>query len=175
MDYDKLEKLNKLRLSGALTDEEFEYEKRKLFDEEATASAAPVPANPLGMKEHVYLGLMSFFILIPYVGWVAPIIMWAVGKKHSEKVLLQGKYIINWFITWAIIGAIIISIWITGLLFFSIPHFTRSIAGMMGSTVGSISLLAAIEVIFIVFPIIGGVKGMKSQTWKYPLSFSFLK
>ena len=35
MDYRKLDELNKLRLSGALTDEEFEREKQKLFAEEA--------------------------------------------------------------------------------------------------------------------------------------------
>ena len=42
MDYEKLEQLKRLHDSGALNDEEFEKEKKKILDEEATATAEPV-------------------------------------------------------------------------------------------------------------------------------------
>ena len=57
MDYKKLEELNNLRLSGALTEEEFEAEKKKLYDEDFPPIAEPLP---LGLQESSYLGLMYF-------------------------------------------------------------------------------------------------------------------
>lgn len=73
MDYKKLEELNNLRLSGALTEEEFEAEKKKLLDEELPPIAEPLP---FGLHESSYLGLMNFLIFVPYVGWVVPLVLW---------------------------------------------------------------------------------------------------
>ena len=46
MDYEKLEQLKRLHDSGALNDEEFEKEKKKILDEEATAK--PTAVLPMG-------------------------------------------------------------------------------------------------------------------------------
>lgn len=175
MDYRKLDELNKLRLSGALTDEEFEREKRKLFEEETTASATSTPAIPLGLQEDVYLGLMNFLILVPYIGWIVPIVMWIIGKKSSEKIKMQGTYIINWLITWFVIGMIIASIWISFILIFNLSGHIFRASSIIGNMLVGLSLLTGIGAIFIAFPIIGGVKGLKGQTWKYPLSIPFVK
>lgn len=98
MDYKKLDKLNKLRQSGALTEEEFENEKRKLFSENETCNSCSNEKIPFGLQENSYLTIMSFLILVPYIG-----------------------------------------------------------------------------ITYLIFPFIGGVKGMNGQVWKYPLSIPFLK
>ena len=50
MDYRKLDELNKLRISGALTDEEFEQEKQKILNKEAFDHAGLI----YGMGHAVY-------------------------------------------------------------------------------------------------------------------------
>ena len=50
MDYEKLEQLKRLHDSGALNDEEFEKEKKKILDEEATAK--PTAVLPMGLTEN---------------------------------------------------------------------------------------------------------------------------
>lgn len=98
MDYEKLEQLKRLHDSGALNDEEFEKEKKKILDEEAAAK--PTAVLPMGLTENAYLALMNFAMFIPYVGWIAPIVFWIMGKENSILVNLQGKYILNWYISW---------------------------------------------------------------------------
>ena len=49
MDYEKLEQLKRLHDSGALNDEEFEKEKKKILDEEAAAK--PTAVLPMGLTE----------------------------------------------------------------------------------------------------------------------------
>lgn len=58
MDYEKLEQLKRLHDSGALNDEEFEKEKKKILDEEAAAK--PTAVLPMGLTENAYLALMNF-------------------------------------------------------------------------------------------------------------------
>ena len=87
MDYRKLEELNKLRQAGALTDEDFEREKKKIMDEGDSAQGA----LPMGMNESTYLAMMSFLILLPYIGWIVPIAMWIMGKDVSTAAHRQGK------------------------------------------------------------------------------------
>ena len=53
MDYEKLEQLKRLHDSGALNDEEFEKEKKKILDEEAAAK--PTAVLPMGLTENAYL------------------------------------------------------------------------------------------------------------------------
>ena len=69
MDYEKLEQLKRLHDSGALNDEEFEKEKKKILDEEAAAK--PTAVLPMGLTENAYLALMNFAMFIPYVGRLA--------------------------------------------------------------------------------------------------------
>ncbi|MCE8464848.1 DUF4870 domain-containing protein [Bacteroides nordii] len=168
MDYKKLEELNNLRLSGALTEEEFEAEKKKLYDEDFPPIAEPLP---LGLQESSYLGLMNFLIFVPYVGWVAPLIMWIMGKDKSEKVDEQGKYILNWYISWFIFGIILLAIFFV--------CFIPGLIGGIGSPLGVIFTFWPITLLFgimvVAFPIIGGINGLNGKTWKYPLSMRILK
>lgn len=178
MDYKKLEELNKLRLAGALTDEEFEREKKKLFDEEEnakdTGSVFPGQEIPLGLQESSYLALMNFLILVPYVGWILPIILWIIGKESSEKIRKQGAYILNWYISWFIFAVILILAFLACVPA-AIIGGNFGTFGIIGSVVWILPVSIIVGILCLAFPIIGGVKGLNGETWKYPLSFSFLK
>lgn len=178
MDYRKLEELNKLRLAGALTDEEFEREKQKLFEEDEKAKAAestfPGQELPLGLQESSYLALMNFLILVPYVGWILPIVLWILGKDASEKVKKQGAYILNWYISWTIFAIILIIAFIASVPA-AIVGGNFGTFGMFGSVFWILPVTIIVAILCMVFPIVGGVKGLNGETWKYPLSFSFLK
>lgn len=174
MDYKKLDELNKLRQSGALTEEEFENEKQKLFSENETCNSSPNEEIPLGLQENSYLALMSFLILVPYVGWIIPIVLWAMGKNSSEQINKQGKYILNWYITWFIFG-IIFAIALLASLPVAIISGYGSPFGIFGSIFWLLPVTAIVGIICLIFPIIGGVKGLNGQAWKYPLSIPFLK
>lgn len=184
MDYRKLDELNKLRQSGALTEEEFEQEKKKIMDEDIL-----MPLSlPLGMSESTYLALMSFLILVPYVGWLIPIIMWIMGKDTSTLANRQGKYIFNWYIS-SFLYSIILGIYFLISLCSSIgstaslgtvessnpAELIHLLLGLGGGMLLALFAFTILSVLSILFPIIGGIKGLNGQTFKYPLSIPFLK
>ena len=197
MDYQKLEQLHKLYKDGALTEEEFKREKEKLYNDSINnESSSKETANntinnkgalPLNLNESTYLALMNFMLLIPSFGWIFPLILWITGKHNSEKVDSQGKYILNFLITWIIIGflgSIILGMNILGSFFINNPlsgiygntYNNTSLFGAVFGTFGIASVFAlAIGLIMLIFPIIGGIKGLNNQTWKYPVSIKFLK
>lgn len=176
MDYKKLDELNKLRLSGALTDEEFEREKQKLFEEDTVNNESqPAQPLPMGLPESSYLALMNFLILVPYVGWIIPIVMWAMGKNASEQINNQGKYILNWYITWFIFGMIFVIAMVASLPAAIITGGSANPMSIIGSVFWLLPISAIIGILCLVFPIIGGIKGLNGQAWKYPLSIPFLK
>ena len=158
-----------LQKPGKLTDEEFEQEKQKILNKET-------PKGILGLSENSYMGIMNFVLLIPTWGWIISIIAWIVGKDKSEAVSTQGKYIFNWLISWSIYTLII------GLIFAG-----QFIGGIIGAIASPLSLLSGslfnigtlpfvlLFILYFVFPIIGGVKGLDGKLWKYPLSIPFLK
>lgn len=175
MDYKKLEELNNLRQAGALTEEEFEREKQKLFAEDC-ATEEKAAQLPLGIDETAYLALVNFLLLIPTIGWIASIILWIIGRPGSEKLNRQGKYIFNWLITWILIGIILTFAWILSLTTASIGiiHNTTYASGAIGIMI-LILITIALCLLTLIFPIIGGIKGLNGDTWKYPVSIPFLK
>lgn len=191
MDYKKLEELNRLRQSGALTEEEFEREKQKVMNEDTVTTPVADVTLPLGLTESAYLALMSFLILIPYLGWLVPIILWIIGKEQSKLVNHQGKYILNWYISWFIFSFILTLFFIISLVIgvgsvanlaslSDIEDISPTIvAGLLtggGIGIGIIFIiLCVMSLLCLLFPIIGGIKGLNTQTWKYPFSIPFLK
>lgn len=175
MDYKKLDELNKLRLSGALTDEEFEQEKQKLFEEEATSNVHSDSALPMGLAESSYLALMNFLIFVPYVGWIIPIVLWSIGKNSSPNVDQQGKYILNWYITWFIFGLIFVIALVASIPAAILTGGSVSPTAIVGNLFWLLPIATIVGILCLAFPIIGGIKGLNNQTWKYPLSIPFLK
>lgn len=149
--YDDLSKLEELRAQGAITEEEFQHEKRRILDASDNRTVG-------GMDEKTYITLMHLSqfagILLPGLGFIAPIIMWLVKSKESPDVDRHGKNIANFMIS-MIIYAIVSGVLV--LLIIGIP------------------MLIALGVIEIVFVIIASVKAANGEYWKYPLSIPFFK
>ncbi|WP_220654108.1 DUF4870 domain-containing protein [Bacteroides fragilis] len=185
MDYEKLEQLKRLHDSGALNDEEFEKEKKKILDEEDTGK--PTTVLPMGLTENTYLALMNFAMFIPYVGWIAPIVLWIMGKESSAPVNRQGKYILNWYISWFLYSIVLTVLFIifmfSGIVSLESADYTDTLSptavasSLFGGGAGILLLLILGIGCFLclLFPIIGGIKGLNGKTWKYPLSIPFFK
>lgn len=89
MDYEKLEQLKRLHDSGALNDEEFEKEKKKILDEEAAAK--PTAVLPMGLTENAYLALMNFAMFIPYVGWINVLALYAAWSLANQHIIYNSN------------------------------------------------------------------------------------
>lgn len=170
MDYKKLDKLNQLRQSGALTDEEFEREKQKIINEEQAGEEI------LGMKENNFLGVMNFILLIPAVGWILAIIAWAIGKDKSALVNTQGKRIANWIISSTIYNVVLTYILTNQICIGANSIIASSSPGTLFSLFNiSMIPLSILNILIFIFPIIGGIKGIQGKTWTYPLAIPFFK
>jgi uncharacterized Tic20 family protein len=111
-----------------------------------------------GMKPNTYCMLLHLsqllVFLLPGIGLAVPIVLWAINKDKDSLVDRHGKIVVNWILSAFIYvaGSIILSFVGIGLL-----------------------TLAALLIVSIVFPIIGGVKANDGIEWKYPLSIPFFK
>lgn len=153
MNYKRLDELNNLRQSGALTEEEFQREKQKLFDQPGSTNNSGIPFD---LSESAYLGLMNFVFLVPTVGWILSIIAWVIGKDKSPKIDEQGKNLVNFMLSYALYGLIFFCsiLMIIGLVF--IP------AAVIGG------------ILVFILPIIAGIKGLNGETWRYPITIEFI-
>ncbi|MDR2643549.1 MAG: DUF4870 domain-containing protein [Planctomycetaceae bacterium] len=111
-----------------------------------------------GMKPTTYCMLLHLsqllVFLIPGLGVVAPVILWAINKDKDSLVDRHGKIVMNWILSWIIYVAVSVI-----LIFFGI----------------GVILLSVLSILGIVFPIIGGVKANDGIEWKYPLCIPFFK
>ncbi|MDO5571457.1 MAG: DUF4870 domain-containing protein [Bacteroidales bacterium] len=184
MEENKLKVLEELHSSGILSDDEFERSKEKFRQSETfknqdeTSSREDETSKksedlPLNLSENAYLALMSFLIIVPKIGWFLPIILWIIAKNKSEKVDAQGKYICNWMITYFLVS---IAFMIFGAPVLLINSFSSLSTFNIFSNFSGVLLLGAIFSLWIfVVPIIGAIKGLSGETWKYPLSLQILK
>ena len=157
MDYNDLKTLDDLRRSGAISEEEYEKEKQKFFEKNEKSQSSN--SNPLfGMSENSYSALMHISqfagIILPGLGFVAPIILWIMNKENNEKVNATGRHIVNFMISMFIYYAI---------------------SGALCCIVIGIPMLIALGIMHIVFVIIATIKANNGEIWKYPLTISFLK
>ena len=93
-------------------------------------------------------------IVVPGLGFILPIIMWATNKDKNEAIDKHGKVTINW-----IISLFIYSI-VCGILVFLF-------IGIIG--------LGILALLNFVFAIVAALKANDGQLWVYPFSFKFLK
>ena len=166
---DELHKLDQLRQSGALTDEEYAKAKAHVLE----AAAQPTPAAPSGSLGStfgfpsarpvdieqqtrlwamlIHLSLLAG-ILIPYAGYVVPIVIWQLKKNELPGIDAHGRVAANWMISWVIYTVI---------------------AFVLCFVLIGIPLLLVLAILHIVFPIIGAVKANEGELWQYPLSIKF--
>jgi len=167
---DELQKLEELRRTGALSDDEFARAKASVL----SGSAAPAPAAPASPATSVtespeaqaaakdlrtrqwamflHLSLLAGF-LVPLAGLIVPVIIWQLKKEELPGIDAHGKVVVNWIIS-GLIYAVVCSLLILVLV--------------------GIPLLGALFLVGIVFPIIGAIKANEGVVWKYPLAITFL-
>ncbi|MCC5828136.1 MAG: DUF4870 domain-containing protein [Phycisphaeraceae bacterium] len=166
---DELLKLEQLRKSGGISEEEFARLKAKLMDGSSDtgpgpASAPPPPPRMRSPREieqqtrqwamFIHLSQLLNFVL-PGGGIVAPIVLWQIKKDELPGIDEHGKAAVNWVIS---------------LLIYAI------VAGMFSFILIGIPFLFALAVLGIVFPIIAGLRaGNDGVLWNYPLSIPFIR
>jgi uncharacterized Tic20 family protein len=87
---------------------------------------------------------------LPYIGIVAPILIWQFAKPRHPDLNRQGENAINWIIS-------------------STIYTTIALISIVG-----IILLPILAVLNLVFPIIAAIKANKGQVWSYPLTINFI-
>ena len=101
----------------------------------------------------LHLSQLSSLVL-PGLGFILPIVMWAVNKEKHPDIDKHGKVTVNWLISLLIYSAIC-----TILTFIFI--------GVIG--------FAVLAVMNLVFAIIAAMKANNGELWPYPCSVRFLK
>ena len=154
---DDIEKLDGLRQSGAISEQEFQEAKESIL-----AKNRPSKQKLKQVVDEVDTDMWGMFIhlsqfcgfLVPLAGLVVPIVLWQVKKDESDIIDRHGKVVVNWIITECIFAIIFAFLC---FVFIGIP------------------LLLTLAVLGIVFPIIGAVKANNGEVWVYPCSIKFLK
>lgn len=152
---DEIEKLNALRQSGAITEEEYQAAKAALLREGERVAGEPLPAKPLDQNTWAMLLHISQFsgFIIPFAGFIVPIVLWQIKKEQGAAIDRHGRIIANWLIT-ALIAASVF--WVLSFILIGIP------------------LLLILAFLCVIFPIIGAIKASNGEAWSYPLSYRFL-
>jgi uncharacterized Tic20 family protein len=155
MSYQDLKDLDELRKSGAITEEEYQKEKRKILDGNGNQFGNKAF---FGMKENSYIALMHVTILAGYfmvfIGFFIPVVLWLLNRENSAKVDANGKDIINFMLTWLIYSA--------G-------------AGILCIILIGIPILIILAIIELILVVIAAIKTNNGENWKYPMTITFLK
>jgi uncharacterized Tic20 family protein len=156
---EELEKLQQLRQSGALSEEEFTRAKARLLGAPPPVAAqsasgsvgASMPPNQWAMLLH--LSQLAGFV-VPFAGLIVPIVIWQMKKDEIPVLDVHGKIVVNWIISELIYfaGAFILSFMLIG-----------------------IPIMFAIGIAGLAFAIIGGIKANNGEVWQYPMSLKLIK
>lgn len=150
---DELQKLQQLRESGAISDEEFAQAKAKLLTTPATGldglfgTSKDVEQQTRLWAMLLHISLLAGFV-IPVAGLIVPILIWQLKKADLPGIDEHGKIVVNWIIS-ALLYCVVLAITIIGI--------------------------PVVIVVTAVFSIIGGIKANNGEVWKYPLSIPFFK
>ena len=152
--YEDLKTLDELRRNGTITEEEYQREKDKIFN---NAGYQSNDSPSMGMSEDSYVALMHISQLggyiLPGLGFVLPLVLW-LTKDNNVRVNANGKEIMNFIITMIIYMAISIILCIILVGFF---------------------LLGLIAILQIACAIIAAVRASHGENYIYPLTIRFLK
>jgi len=145
---DELKKLDEMRQTGAISDEEYAAAKAKII-----GSGASADEQTRQWSMFLHLSMLAGF-LVPFAGLILPIVIWQMKKRELPGIDVHGKNAANWIISAFMYGA---ACAILMLILIGIP------------------LMIILGLLSIVFPIIAGVKANNGEVWKYPLAITFLK
>lgn len=101
----------------------------------------------------LHLSMLSGLV-VPLAGLVVPIVIYMLKKDSMPGLRPHGYVVFNWMISAIIYAIISMILMIVGIGFL---------------------LIAALALVSLIFPIIGGVKASEGEVWPYPLSIKFFK
>jgi len=155
MSYEDLKVLDELRRNGTITEEEYQREKDKIFNNTRYQSNG---SSLFGMSENSYVALMHISqlggFILPGLGFFAPLILWMVNKDNNARVNANGKEIINFIIS------MLIYMLISGILCLILVGFL---------------LLGLIAILQIACAIMAAINASNGGNYMYPLTIRFLK
>ena len=154
---DQLQKLQQLRETGAIDDQEFAAAKGKLLrDDGNDYTDGPLDAEALEEQSRFWgmlLHLSGFAgYAVPFGGFVVPVVIWQLKKDELPDIDEHGKNAINWIISELIYFVVCIP------LFFVVIGFP---------------LLIILGILGVIFPIVAAIKANNGEVWRYPLSIPF--
>ncbi len=156
---DEIGKLNELKQSGAITEQEYQKAKEGLLagnqpaGEKFTQAVSGISVDANMWAMFIHLSQFCGYV-IPFAGLILPIVLWQIKKNDSELIDRHGRIVVNWIITEFILAIVFV------LLCF---------------VLAGIPLLIALAVVGVIFPIVGAVKAANGEAWAYPCSIKFLK
>ena len=160
---DELTKLQQLRESGTLTEEEFQQAKTRLLGaEEPLPPPPPPPAPAIVIDPEREARQWAFFLhlsqyahtLLPLGGLILPIVLWQIKKNDYPSIDAHGKSVVNWAISMFIYFVVAIPLC---FLLIGIP------------------LVVVLGLAALICPLIGAIKANNGETWVYPGAIPFLK
>jgi uncharacterized Tic20 family protein len=125
--------------------------------------AAPQPAAPLtAADDKLWASLAHFGGIL----WILPsLIIFLVLKDRGERTRVESKEALNWQITFLIVWIV----WVIIATILAIPVLLIG-AGWLLTLIGFLIYAANA-----VFSIMGGVKVQQGGSYRYPVSFRFIK
>lgn len=157
---DELQRLQQLRDTGAITEEEYAAAKAKVLNPPAWNPLAS-PTSPADTESQtrqwgaiLHLSKLLGYSAVPVAGLVAPIIVWQIMKGKLPALDAHGCNATNWLIT-------------------SFIYYL--ISGILCLVLIGIPMLIAVAVCDLVFPIIAAMKAYNGEVWKYPMTITFLR
>jgi uncharacterized Tic20 family protein len=103
-------------------------------------------------------GFLGYFVVIPFASIIGPLVVWLLKKDSSAFVDAHGKDAINFQITISIIYAF------TWFLFFTIVF-----------TLVALLFFPVLGLWMIVLVIVGAIKALNGEYFRYPLTIRFIK
>ncbi len=156
MKYEDLKILDELKEKGSITQEEYEREKAKILNSDASSQSGTSSFKPLfGLDEKTYIMLMHLSqllgLMMPLFGFIAPVLMWITNKENNANVDLHGKNILNFILSYLIYATV------------------------LAITIIGIPLAVVVGILYVIFVIMASVKANKGEYWKYPLTIELIK
>ncbi len=110
-------------------------------------------------------------LIIPFAGYVIPIVIWQTQKEKSPGIEAHGKEAVNWMISSFIYSVLTILMMVVGIiaLVAELPILGIILIGV------SFLLLIAFSLANIIFSVIAGVKAGNGEHWEYPINIRFIK
>ena len=144
--YDDLERLKRLLDEGAITKEEYEREKERVF---SSGSYEKGNGLDLGIDDKTFVVLMHASQFL--TSFILPLVLWLLFRDKIKLADEAGKNIINFQLSYLVYCLILCL-----------------------TCIGSV-LVVFIGIAMVIFIIIAIIKAINGEAWNYPLTIRFLK